>query len=164
VAVTHHDLRRLSTASDRSCAEFVEWLPPDAVDMTGEPSSFVEFGAGRRVMVLAQRQQACALLDGENRCTRYEARPLDCQLYPFHLDRAATGTRLSLLELKDCGDARDGHSDPAALDELDRRRWRELAEYQAEVGRWNRMARHRRRLSRRVGDSRDFLKFLGLPV
>jgi len=132
--------------------------------MTDEPSSFVELGAGRRLMVLAQRERACVFLDGENRCTSYESRPLDCQLYPFHLDRDSAGTRLSLLDLEACDDARDGRTDPAALDELDRRRWRELTEYQAEVKRWNRMARHRRRLNRRVGDSRDFLKFLGLTV
>src|SRR5690606_27050018 len=55
IALTHHDLRRLAAGLGRSPASFVEWLAPDAVDMTGEPGSFVELRVGRRLMVLAQR-------------------------------------------------------------------------------------------------------------
>src|SRR5262249_35444606 len=68
VAVTHHDVARLAHATGRPATELVEWLAPDEVDMTGEPETFVELGAGRRLLVLAQRDGACALLGADQRC------------------------------------------------------------------------------------------------
>lgn len=164
VAVTHHDVRRLVEATGEVCSSVVAWLTPDEVDMTGEPESFVELANGRRLMVLAQVSGACRFLDDAERCRVYDARPRDCRAFPFHLEPESDGVgqRLSLLALVECDHARDGAVDPARVALDDRRRWEELAEYQTFVARWNRLARHRQRLRRRLGTADDFFAFLGL--
>lgn len=130
--------------------------------MTGEPGSFVELRTGRRLMVLAQRNGACHLLGEDNRCRAYAARPLDCRVFPFHVERGMSPgvTSLSLLSSARCEYALDGHVDTPELLRDDADRSRELAEYQALVARWNRLARHRRRLSHPIGGASSFLDFL----
>jgi Fe-S-cluster containining protein len=167
VAVTARDLGRLVRATAEPCAELVEWLAPDTVDMSGEPASFVELPAGRRLMVLAQRAGggACRWLDSSERCSVYAARPYDCRLYPFHLDRLlerADVASLSLLSFTDCDHERDGETDVDALLQDDSARSRELAEYQRVVARWNHLQRHRRRLRHPLGSAADFFAFCGL--
>lgn len=141
----------------------VEWLAPDAVDMSGEPESFVELAEGRRLMVLAQRDGACALLDRNDSCSAYAARPRDCQAYPFDFEpasRPASGKRhLALLPLDACEYAEDGDNDADLLATVDRVRFEELVRYQAHVARWNRLAWHRRRLHQSVGTATAFLRF-----
>lgn len=162
VAVTHHDLARLTARIPEPPTALVEWLAPDAVDMIGEPGTFVELRQGRRLMVLAHREGACRFFGLDARCQVYTARPRDCELFPFHLDRAAepdTAT-LSLLELQGCDYGRDGSNDPKSLIESNARRWRELEEYQARVARWNRLCKHRARLRRVLGGPDEFLAFL----
>lgn len=164
VALTLHDLQRLTLGLARPAASFVEWLAPDDVDMTDEPGSFVELREGRRLMVLAQREGACHLLDASQRCSAYAHRPSDCRLYPFDVLRDGTGTVVGIerLDPQGCGDE---VGPPAALDELaatDERRWHELGEYQNRVARWNRLAGHRRRFGQRLGDADEFLAFLGV--
>lgn len=164
VAVTHHDLRRLAQGLERPASSFVDWLAPDAVDMTNEPGSFVELREGRRLMVLAQRAGACHLLDADQRCTAYASRPLDCQLYPFDLSRDDAGAVVGIARLDPhgCGDEAGPIADVIELGANDERRWRELGEYQGQVARWNRLAGHRRRFRRQPGDAGEFLAFLGL--
>jgi Fe-S-cluster containining protein len=162
VAITHHDLERLVAATGWPPASLVDWLGPDAVDMTGEPGSFVELREGRRLMVLAHRAGGCQLLDASQRCSVYEHRPRDCRLFPFDLTRDHTGavTLIERLPLDGCEDER---GDPADLDVLaatDAARYRELADYQAQVARWNRVSRHRRRFRQRLGDGDEFVAFL----
>lgn len=164
VAITHHDLQRLMLGLARPAASFVEWLAPDEVNMTDEPGSFVELSAGRRLMVLAQRAGACHLLDASDRCSAHAHRPNDCRLYPFDVSRDEAGAVVGLerLDPNGCGDEA---GPPAAIAELaatDLRRWRELGEYQSRVARWNRLAGHRRRFRRQLGDAGEFLAFLGL--
>lgn len=163
VTLTHHDLARLSRGLARPAATLVDWLAPDAVDMTDEPGSFVELRAGRRLMVLRQAQGACHLLDEANRCTAYTHRPLDCRLFPFDLERDETGraSGLARLPLAGCGDETGPAHELAAIDADDQQRWSELAEYQARVARWNTLARHRRRFRLALEDERAFLVFLG---
>jgi Fe-S-cluster containining protein len=165
VAVTASDVARLTAATSKPPIELVEWLAPGAVDMTGEPESFIELSEGRRLMVLAQAGGACRLLDASDRCTAYAARPLDCQAFPFDFERGRPdAVRLRLLPLSGCDHARDGRQDNAALEAVDAQRWRELSSYQQQVGVWNRLARHRRRLGHRVGSAAEFLAFaLGTP-
>jgi Fe-S-cluster containining protein len=165
VAVTASDVARLMAATGKAPTELVEWLAPSAVDMTGEPDSFVELSQGRRLMVLAQTDGACRLLDASDRCTVYAARPLDCQAFPFDFEPSRpTALRLQLLPLSGCDHAQDGQQDRAALEAVDAQRWRELSTYQQQVGVWNRLARHRRRLGHRVGSAAEFLAFaLGAP-
>jgi Fe-S-cluster containining protein len=163
VALTALDVRRLAEATSKSHEELVEWLAPDAVDMTGEPQSFVELSSGRRLMVLAQRDGACAQLGADDLCSVYAARPRDCQAYPFDLERtpdASGKRRLALLPLHDCDYAADGAQKQSALEHTDDARFRELARYQELVARWNRQAFHRRRLGKPVGSASAFLSFV----
>jgi len=163
VAVTHHDVRRLSAATGAAPAELVAWLAPDEVDMTGEPEAFVELGAGRRLMVLAQLGGACALLGPDARCRAYAARPRDCELFPFdpELDARGALVRLPLLPTTACEADFEGAGDAGALALAHARREHELAEYRARVAAWNLNAARRRRFRHRVGDAADFLTFLG---
>jgi Fe-S-cluster containining protein len=163
VTVTHHDLRRLVQGLGRPALSLVEWLAPEAVDMTGEPGSFVELGIGRRLMVLAQDGGACRLLDAADRCSAYEHRPHDCRLFPFDLSRDGRGelTAVARLPLDGCSDERGDTTELAELSAWDQRRWDELCEYQAAIEGWNRLARHRRRFRRPVGGGAEFLRWLG---
>jgi Fe-S-cluster containining protein len=173
VAVTAADVARLVAATGRAASDLVQWLSPDEVDMTGEPQSFVELRAGRRLMVLAHAGQGCALLSADGLCSAYAARPLDCRTFPFDFGDSADvgGTRsLALLPLValrrrdtprplDCDYASDGQQDARELAEQDQQRWRDLAAFQSVVARWNRWASHRRRLGHALGNSDDFLRF-----
>ena len=158
--MTTYDVQRLAQATGRAASEFVAWLAPDAVDMTGEPQSFVELSAGRRLMVLAQahEQSACVLLGSDNRCSAYAARPRDCRAFPFDFERTGSVRRLQLLPLTRCDYAEDGVNDAAQLEAEDEQRWRELHRYWALVARWNRRAFHRSRLHKSVGTAAEFLE------
>jgi Fe-S-cluster containining protein len=166
VAITHHDLRRLSDGLSRPALELCDWLEPTAVDMTGEPGSFVRLASGRRLMVLAQTDGACRLLEPDQRCGAYAQRPLDCRLYPFHLERDEQRhvVRLSRLDPDGCGDEQGAAADLGALSALDAQRWQELEDYQRLLGQWNRVAQHRVRFRLRRGDAADFLAFLGFAL
>jgi Fe-S-cluster containining protein len=161
VALTHLDLERLTRALARSGESLVEWLPPGAVELDAERDCFVELADGPRLMVLAQSAGACRLLTAEQRCSAYEARPYDCRLYPFLLDRDATGgvIGLRLFELEGCGEERGSSTELESLAEQDRVRWTEQERYRQLVARWNRLARQRRRFRHRVGGPADFLAF-----
>lgn len=165
VAVTALDVLRLAHATQRAAHELVAWLAPEEVDMTGEPQSFVELGAGRRLMVLAQRDAACVLLGADDRCGAYEARPRDCRAFPFDFERRPDPSsrggapRLKLLPLVGCDHADDGTSDLQTLEREDAQRWHELETYWSVVARWNRGVFHRRRLGRAAGDASAFLTF-----
>jgi Fe-S-cluster containining protein len=170
VAVTALDVARLVSATGSAPSALVAWLAPDAVDMTGEPESFVELAEGRRLLVLAQHDGACRLLGADNRCQAYAARPRDCRTFPFDFEVSVAEPsspdprRLTLLPLRDCDYATDGNNDPRVLDADDRARWCELHDYQALVARWNRRAWHRRRLHQSVGDCAAFLAFALAPT
>jgi Fe-S-cluster containining protein len=167
-AVTHHDLTRLVRAIGGRAGELVEFLAPDAVDMTGEPETFVELGEGRRMMVLAQHAGACRFLNADNRCTVYSARPSDCRLFPFDLTPAAEGASLSLLPLEGCefelSADTDLDAEGRALVHADANRMHELGEYRSFVARWNQLAKRRRRFGHRVGGSAEFLAHLGFDA
>jgi Fe-S-cluster containining protein len=180
VAVTAVDVARLATATQRPPGTLVAWLGPDEVDMAGDPASFVELSVGRRLMVLAQVEQACVLLTPDNRCSAYAARPRDCRAFPFDFDAVPGAPRgrvqpqllplvplVPLVRLRaddaesplDCDYASDAQHDAAELAEQDAQRWLELADFQSLVARWNRLARHRRRLHHAVGNGDAFLRF-----
>ena len=168
VAVTSLDVARLAASTGSAPEALVDWLAPDAVDMTGEPESFVELSEGRRLMVLRHIQGACACLGPDNRCRAYAARPRDCRAFPFDFTDPApanpSGRRLGLLPLDRCDYASDGHNDEAALELEDRTRWLELHDYQTIVARWNRRTWHRRRLHHRaLGTAAAFLAFALTP-
>ncbi len=127
--------------------------------MRGEPESFVELREGRRLMVLAQRDRACALLSADDECEAYAARPRDCRAFPFDFEGPkSSARRLTLLPLDDCDYAEDGHNDAEQLERDDSERWRELCDYQRWVATWNRGVWHRKRLHKSVGGAEDFLR------
>ena len=160
VAVTDRDLERLVRASGLDAERLVDWLEPDAVDMSGEPESFVDLRQGRRLMVLAHGPGGCRLLGDGARCSVYAARPRDCRLFPF--DVVDEPRRIALLPLAGCDYARDGQNDERVIAQDDAARWQDLASYQARVAAWNRAVRHRRRLGKPLGGAAEYLAFLGL--
>jgi uncharacterized protein len=162
VALTHHDLVRLRRAVSEPAERLVEWLAPDKVDPDAESASYVNLPEGPRLMVLAHANGACRFLTSEDRCSAYSARPRDCELYPFVLERdeRRRPVRLALFEPAGCGERGATARDIAALDREDARRWAEVEEYRAIIARWNRLERHRRRLGRRANTSEQFLAFL----
>lgn len=163
VVLTHHDLRRLSAGLGRPAASLVDWLAPDEVDMTDEPGSFVRLAAGRRLMVLGHARGACQLLLPDQRCGAYEHRPLDCRVYPFHVERDEQGApqALTRLDPERCGE-QGAPAELEPLTALDAQRWQELLEFQERLLRWNTNARHRQRFGKPLGDEQAFLAFLGL--
>ena len=168
VPLTEADLRRLVDATGKPAAEFVDWLPTAAVDLTGEPGSLVVLDHDQRrvLMALAHREGACASLGADERCTVYSARPASCRLYPFAPSFGRRGglRRLRLLSGTQCDYARDGDNDPHALREADLERWAEHRTYLAQIQTWNRLQRHRSLLGHRLQSAREFLAFLGFPA
>jgi Fe-S-cluster containining protein len=166
VALTHCDLARLTHSLQVPAASLVAWLAPGEVDPSEERTSFALLRGGPRLMVLAQDSGACRLLDHDERCRAYEARPLDCRLYPvvFERDSRQRATRLLPFDPAGCGERREEPESLAELDRADALRWAELEEYQDLVARWNRFARHRERLRHRAHGEAEFLAFLGVPA
>jgi Fe-S-cluster containining protein len=162
VALTHRDLERLTHSLRVPAASLVEWLAPSEVEPGEERANFALLPGGPRLMVLAQDAGACRLLDHDVRCRAYEARPLDCRLYPFVFERDARerATRLLPFDAAGCGERRDQPESVAELDRADAARWSELEEYQRLVAGWNRFARHRERLRHRALGESEFLAFL----
>jgi Fe-S-cluster containining protein len=162
VALTHRDLARLTSATTVPAEAIVDWLPPDVVDLDAESASFVTLPAGSRLMVLAHGGRGCRFLTTGDRCSVYSARPRDCELYPFVLERGGRRqpVRLALFEPRGCGDVARTPRDLGELETADAVRWAELDTYRALVGRWNRVARHRRRLGRPGGTAGQFLELV----
>jgi Fe-S-cluster containining protein len=161
VALTHHDLGRLARVVPAPVERVVEWLRPDEVNFDAESASFVTLPAGPRLMVLAQSNAACRFLTSDDRCSVHAARPRDCELYPFVLEREERRrpVRLALFEPQGCGERGETAVDLEMLASADARRWAELHEYRTLVARWNRLADHRRRFGHRAGTARQFLAF-----
>lgn len=164
--LTGADVRRLVETSGESAAQIVTWLEPHAVDMTGEPGSFVRLEQTRSLMTLAHRDSACRFLGTDQRCGVYEGRPASCRLFPFAPSFGSRGgvRRLRLLSGTECDHARDGYNDPHMLRIADEQRWAEHRAYLAQVVTWNRAQGHRARLRHPLRGALEFLEFLGLPT
>jgi len=168
VPLTHADLRRLVDGSGLAANEVVEFMPSEAVDLTGEPGSLVllDHSAGHALMALAQRAGACRFLAEDERCTVYAARPASCRLFPFNPSFGRRGglRRLRLLGGANCDGAQDGENHPHALREADRVRWAEHQSFLEQIARWNRLQRHRARIGHRLHSAAEFLVFLGFAA
>ena len=166
VPLTSADLARLVAASGEATEQLVAWLPPDAVDMTGEPGSFVLLEHGRALLTLAHRAAACRFLGVDQRCTVYEGRPASCRLFPFAPSFGPRGglRRLRLLSGTECEKAHDGDNDPHALRIADEQRWAEHRAYLAQVDSWNRSQGHRARLGHKLRGAPEFLEFVGISA
>lgn len=162
VPLTHADLARIARASARFASELVEWLAPDQVDMSGEPSSLVELDVGRRLMVLRHASGGCSFLDGDA-CSIHPARPASCRAYPLD---ASFGRRGGIRRLRlmrdgvDCRHELDAVAERAAIRQDHRSLAAELRRYQRLVLDFNRLQRRRRRLSRRLLGAGAFLDFV----
>ncbi len=162
VALTHRDLARLLGVVSEPVERLVEWLGPSSIDLDAESASMVELPGGPHLMVLAHGAAGCRFLTADDRCGVYGARPRDCELYPFVLERdeRRQPVRLSLFDPARCGDTAATPTDLAALVRADDERRSELDTFHALVRRWNRLARHRRRLRRGNGTAEQFLSFV----
>lgn len=163
VALTHHDLARLKRVVTAPAERLVEWLTPNEVDFEAESASFVTLPQGLRLMVLGHASAGCRFLTSDNRCSVYAARPRDCELYPFVLERdeRRRPLRLTLFDTDGCGDRAPRPESLSMLARSDAQRWAELDDYRALVARWNRLARQRLRFGHRAGAAEQFLAFIG---
>jgi Fe-S-cluster containining protein len=162
VALTHHDLARLVAALGVPAQSLIAWLEPEQVDLDAESAGMVALPGGPRLMVLAHDALGCQLLGTDQRCRAYDARPQDCRVYPFAIERDGDGRmlRLALFDAEACGDRADPPLETGDVERADRERWVEVAEYRAHVARWNRLAHQRERLRHRTHGEHDFLAFL----
>jgi Fe-S-cluster containining protein len=161
VALTHHDLARLGRVVSEPVERLVQWLGPNEVDFEAESASFVTLPEGQRLMVLAHGGSGCRFLTSDDRCDVYSARPRDCELYPFVLERdERRRLRLTIFEPDGCGARAAMPGDVGTLTSADAERWAEVDEYRALVCRWNRLARHRQRFGHRAGTEEEFLTFI----
>lgn len=163
VPVTDSDVRRMAAAMPSiEPADWLDWLGPRDVDMSGEPETFVELPSGRRLLVLRQIDGACSRL-AEQRCSVYEARPRSCRLFPWDVSLGRRGgvRRLALLPgAQVCESTQDGNTRPEHL--ADQKRWEraELAAYVRRVAAWNRLQARRKRLGKPLLDAARFLASL----
>jgi uncharacterized protein len=162
VALTHHDLVRLKRAVTEPVERLVAWLPPNEVELDAESASFVTLPTGPRLMVLGHASTGCRFLMSDSRCSVYAARPRDCELYPFVLERddRRRPRRLTLFEPEGCGERAPTPMNLSTLARADAERWAELDDYRTLVKRWNRLSRHRLRFGHRSGTAEQFLAFL----
>lgn len=160
VPVTDADVRRLNAGiQPRPFAEWLEWMTPSEVDMTGEPETFVELPVGRRLLVLRHVENGCVFLQ-DNRCTLYASRPRSCRLYPWDVQLGRRGgvRRLKLIhQFEPCEATFDASVRPAHLAEQKWLERRELAAYVAKVMEWNRVQRRRQRLGKPLLTAEAFL-------
>lgn len=163
VPVTDLDVRRLAAARPGSdLNDWLDWLSPEAVDMSGEPETFVELPHGRHLLVLRQADGACRWLE-QRRCAVYDARPRSCRLFPWDVSLGRRGgvRRLTLLPGSEiCEGARDGRTRPELLAEHKRWERAELAAYVRRVTAWNRLQARRKRLGKPLLGAARFLESL----
>ncbi len=162
VPLTGADLARLAESTCRKPGDLVEWLSPTEIDLTGEPETLVLLDRGFRWLALRQEAGACLFLDGDDRCSAYDARPIPCRTYPLVASFGRRGgvRRLRLLRGSECDFARDGHVDATALRENTRRQDEELADFARAIASWNRIQKHRGRLSLELLKGDDFVAWL----
>lgn len=166
VPLTQADLLRLEAAG-LITADFVEFLSPDEVEMSGEPESFARLAEGRRVLVLrhSEATPGCLFLTAGG-CGVHEVRPSACRTYPY--DRPETGDAFGLglvpgamcppetgvlVTLTKGGGAAPREAFASAV----RKRDEELRHHAEFVAGWNRRQRTRIRLGRTPQSGAEFL-------
>jgi Fe-S-cluster containining protein len=163
VPLTSADLRRLLVETRRPVAEWVQWLAPDAVEMTGEPETFVCLPQGRRLLVLAWEADGCRFLS-ENLCSIHPARPRTCRAYPFDATWGKRGgiRRLRLLDTTGCEHTWGTAASQREVSHQARLQRTELEQYALQVIEFNRRQRQRQRLRRPLLEADDFFRGLQL--
>lgn len=160
--LTHVDLLRIVRHTGRAPDTIVRFVDRHAIDLDGEPESFVQLRQGKRVMVLRHDRSGCVFLNRENRCTIYAERPLGCRIFPFDPTFAKSGKlrHLKLIQATECLYELDGKNHVGRLRSLHAGYERAASDYQAKVADWNQTQRRRLRQGKRPRLARDFLAFL----
>lgn len=161
VPLTHWDLQRLANATALDMEAFAEWLAPDAIDMSGEPESFVSLDVGRRLLVLRHEGGGCRQLDRRGRCSVYAARPSACAAYPYAMtdfEGPESPRRLYVLPDSPCGE--NQLTADAAAEAAVRCVETELVEYVTIVQLWNRQQKRRHLAGHRSRSAKQFFEFL----
>lgn len=163
VPLTTHDLKRLLTTTQRPMQEWVEWLSPDQVDMTGEPESFVNLPAGRRLLVLSWQNGACSFLR-DDLCSVHPERPRSCRSYPFDVTWGARAgiRRLRLLDTTGCEHTWGAAVAQREVSQEARAQNAELQQYVQQVIAFNRLQGHRARLAKPLLSATEFFAWLGV--
>lgn len=153
VPLTGADLQRLAWGTGKAPSELVEWLEPEAVDMTGEPETFVRLASGRRLMVLGWAAGGCQHLQGDL-CAVHLHRPASCRAYPFHalLGKRNGIRRLQLLDTTDCQHTWGAVTPAREVGNAALQQRRELVAYTLQVQAFNRTQGRLARLGRPLLD------------
>jgi Fe-S-cluster containining protein len=165
VPLTGADVARLESLTGKVVETFAEFLPPTAVDMTGEPSSFLELPEGRRVPALKHDATGCVFLVNKQ-CSVHAARPASCALYPFHVELGKRGgiRRLQLLDMTGCNPEWDSQAKQRQVSEQAEAMRRELESHWLTVADFNRAQRRRKQLSKPLLTSQDWWERSLKPV
>lgn len=157
VCITDEDVRRIVAATGKSPRDFVRFFTEEEVEMDRRSPLWVRFDPNRAVMALRSVDDRCVFLDGDNRCTIYEHRPVTCRQYPFNVELSDTGgiERLSLSRAAKCLHDWDGKVTRRSLHAV--LQWNDDQEevYVRKVREWN-------RLNSAPKTRPGFLRFLGL--
>jgi Fe-S-cluster containining protein len=142
ICITDEDARRLATGLGRPVESFVRFAREDETTLGKRHAWWVRFAQRRGVMVLRWRRGRCIFLDGDDRCTAYQHRPLVCRIHPFNVTLSGEDTggveKLSMNRVTECPHEWDGHQTKRDLGLLERLLWRESDRYIAKIERWNR--------------------------
>jgi Fe-S-cluster containining protein len=162
--ITDYDLRRLVEHTRRPPTDLVRWVAPKNIELDDEPEAFVHLRAGMRVMTLRHQRSGCILLDADQRCTAYAARPIGCRVFPFDskFDSHGRIRRLELIQATECPYELTGKQSILAIRSQQLEFLDEVDAYQAKVAAFNQLQRGRSRKRRSLLTSSDFLRFLGL--
>lgn len=162
--VTDDDVRRIQSETGERCAQVVQFVDRNGIDLDDDPEAFAILRQGKRVMVLRHNRSGCRYLGADARCSIYRARPLGCRIFPFDPSFDAKGKlrRLKLIQATNCEYTLDGQNDPEALRKLHQRTEADTARYQAKIAEWNQLQLRRKRMGRKAQTAAKFLAFLGL--
>ncbi len=157
VMVTDADVRRIMQGTGLPAAEIVRFAGEEQIEVARRSAWWVRLGETRAVMILQRRDHHCTFLDGADRCTIYEHRPVTCREHPLEADFDARGrlTGLRRSDIVACPHEWDGAIPVAELRDVTRWNERQTEDYTTKVAAWNRL--HAGPRTRPA-----FLRYLGL--
>ena len=148
-------VRRLVAGTGMQASDFVRFFDTTQTDFERDREGWIRFPYGRRLLGLRKRNKRCIFLDGDNRCTAYDARPITCRTFPFMIDLDDNGT-IENVEMNTgirCGCPNGVHVSISRLRADARREDREDTAYYRKLRRWNNNGH--------TGGKETFLEFLG---
>ncbi|MBM4258477.1 MAG: YkgJ family cysteine cluster protein [Deltaproteobacteria bacterium] len=159
VCLTDADIQRIVDGTGKAVSSFVQFYDDDGVALAASSPFWVPFSDKPAVMGLRSTRGHCVFLDGENRCTIYEHRPVTCRQHPFDVQLSETGavTRVSISRVVECPHDWTGKLTRRGLRTLLCWNDRQVTRYFAKIRQWKRM----RDMSK---TPRAFLRFLGFAT